>query len=95
MIVLGREKLVKFMGKHAKARPPIASWLAETESATWKTPNDIKGRYRSADFLSGNRVIFNIGGNNFRLVVVVRYSGGIVVIDRVGTHADYDKWKLE
>ena len=54
-------------------------------------PQDIKNRYRSADFLAGNRAIFNIKGNDFRLVVKIRYQNGIVVVEWVGTHAEYDK----
>ncbi|MDD2863960.1 MAG: type II toxin-antitoxin system HigB family toxin [Methylococcales bacterium] len=54
-------------------------------------PQDIKNRYSSADFLAENRVIFDIKGNHYRLVVKVRYQGGIVVIEWVGTHAEYDK----
>jgi mRNA interferase HigB len=55
---------------------------------------DIKSRYRAADFLSGNRVVFDIGGNNYRLIVLVRYHQGILLIEKVGTHAEYSKWKL-
>lgn len=83
------------MKKHAPACGPLSAWLAEAESSAWATPQDIKNRYRSADFLSSNRVVFNIGGNKYRLVVMVRYVGGIVLIDRVGTHAEYNRWKLE
>ncbi|CAD7855214.1 MAG: hypothetical protein [Olavius algarvensis Gamma 1 endosymbiont] len=57
----------------------------------WRTPQDIKNRYRSVDFLTGNRVIFNLKGNHYRLVVRVRYQNGMVVIEWVGTHAEYDK----
>ena len=59
-----------------------------------KCPKDIKNRYRSADFLADNRVIFDIGGNNYRLVVKVRYQGSIVLVEWVGTHAEYDKAKF-
>jgi mRNA-degrading endonuclease HigB of HigAB toxin-antitoxin module len=60
----------------------------------WKTPHDIKRRYRSADFLADNRVIFDIKGNSYRLVVKVRYQNGLVVVEWVGTHAEYDKKKF-
>lgn len=68
--------------------------VSEAQSACWKTPQDIKDRYRSADFLDGNRVIFNIKGNHYRLVVKVRYQNGIAVIEWVGTHAQYDKQRF-
>lgn len=95
MKVVGKTILEDFIKKHSRAKSPLSAWLQDAEDSTWKTPKDIKNRYNSADFLSDNRVIFNIGGNNFRLVVIVRYQNGIVMIDRIGTHAQYDKWKLD
>ena len=95
MRIAGREKLEKFKGKHAAAKKPLGVWLALVEREVWRCPQDVKNLYRSVDFLSGNRVVFNIGGNNFRLVVVVRYAASVVLIDRIGTHSEYGKWKLE
>lgn len=91
MRVIGRDKLTKFSKKHNQAKPALDAWFAEAESANWQTPQDIKGRFNSADFLADNRVIFNIKGNHYRLVVKVRYRNGIVAIEWVGTHAEYDK----
>ncbi|MEM9480515.1 MAG: type II toxin-antitoxin system HigB family toxin [Verrucomicrobiota bacterium] len=95
MTIAGRDKLEKFMRKHANARSPLKAWLAEAEAATWENPQQIKNRFQSADFLSGNRVVFNIGGNNFRLVVLVRYAGSVVLVQKIGTHAEYEKWNLD
>jgi len=95
MRIAGRDKLTKFMRKHARARSSLTSWVATAEEAAWKTPQDIKERFSSADFLSDNRVNFNISGNNYRLVVLVRYVEGQLLILRIGTHAEYDKWKLD
>lgn len=94
MRIAGRDKLEKFMRKHARARSSLSSWLAVAQDADWKNPQDIKERFSSADILTGNRVVFNIGGNNYRLVVLVRYIEGQLLIIRIGTHAEYDKWKL-
>lgn len=94
MTIAGRQHIEKFIRKHANSKAPLSAWLEDAEEAEWKTPQDIKDRYRSADFLSGNRVVFNIGGNNYRLVVLVRYQNGILLIQKVGTHAEYSKWKL-
>jgi mRNA interferase HigB len=91
MKVLGRDKLVNFYRKHANVKTALEAWVAETESAAWSTSQDIKSRYRSADFLADNRVIFNIKGNHYRLVVKVKYKNGIAVVEWVGTHAQYDK----
>ena len=94
MKVLGRNKLNEFSQQHTRAKKALDAWFSETLKANWKTPQDIKDRYRSADFLSGNRVIFNIKGNHYRLVVKVRYQNGIVAVEWVGTHSEYDKKKF-
>lgn len=91
MKVLARNKLTDFMRKHASSRKALEAWFAEAERSDWQTPQDIKDRFSSADFLADNRVIFNIKGNHFRLVVKVRYQNGIVMVEWVGTHAEYSK----
>ncbi len=91
MKVLARNKLTDFMRKHASSRKALEAWFAEAERSDWQTPQDIKDRFSSADFLADNRVIFNIKGNHFRLVVKVRYRNGIVMVEWVGTHAEYSK----
>lgn len=94
MTIAGRQLIEKFIRKHANSKSSLSAWLEEAEDAEWETPQDIKDRYRSADFLSGNRVIFDIGGNNYRLMVLVRYRNGMLLIQKIGTHAEYSKWKL-
>jgi len=94
MKLVGREKITQFMKKHAASGSPLRSWVKEVESAKWKNTSDIKARYSSASFLPKNRVVFNIGGNSFRLVVVVSFVAGAVVVTHIGTHAEYDKWDL-
>lgn len=76
---------------HADARWALDAWRSEVEQATWCTPQDIKDRYATASFLGGNRVIFNIKGNSYRLVVKVRFQNGVVMIEWGGAHAEYDK----
>lgn len=92
--VVGKQVIEKFIRKHANSRASLSAWLDDAEASEWKTSQDIKNRYRTADFLSGNRVVFDIGGNNYRLVVLVRYHQGVLLIQKVGTHAEYSKWKL-
>lgn len=94
MRIVGLPILEAFQARHANVRGALDAWRSEVERAEWKTPQDIKQRFRSADFLAGNRVIFNVKGNAYRLVVMVRYQSGLVVIEWVGTHADYDKKKF-
>ena len=94
MRILSLPLLEDFKRHHADVRGQLDAWRDEVERETWQTPQDIKQRFKSADFLDDNRVIFNIKGNSYRLVVQVRYRGGIVVIEWVGTHAEYNKKKF-
>jgi mRNA interferase HigB len=94
MKVLGRDKLLEFSQKHANVKTALDVWFDEATKSEWKTPQDIKNRYSSADFLADNRVIFNIKGNHYRLVVKVKYKNGIAVVEWVGTHAQYDKQRF-
>jgi mRNA interferase HigB len=91
MKVLGRGKLLEFSQKHANVKKALDAWFDEAEKSEWATSHDIKNRYSSADFLAGNKVIFNIKGNHYRLVVKVRYQNGIVVVEWIGTHSEYNK----
>lgn len=91
MRILGLLLLDEFKKTHADVRGSLDAWQREVEDAEWRTPQDIKQHHRSADFLADNRVIFNIKGNSYRLVVKVRYQNGLVVVEWVGTHAEYDK----
>lgn len=94
MILAGTNKLDEFVRRQPQARGPIQAWRAEAQQATWSKPMDIKKRYGSADFLSNNRVILNIGGNKYRLLVQIGYQTRIVMVIWVGTHRDYDKMKF-
>lgn len=95
MEIVAVDKIEKFVRKHANARASLSSWLLIAEGAEWICPQDVKNSFSSADILSGNRIVFNIGGNNYRLVVLARYRNGILLIQKVGTHAEYDRWKLD
>jgi mRNA interferase HigB len=72
------------------AEQPLKAWYAEARKAAWRTPDDIKAKYRSASFVADNRVVFNIGGNKHRLVVHVNYGLGVVLVRFIGTHMEYD-----
>jgi len=92
MEVRARKKIIDFMAAgDAKARKLLPAWLYDTEKATWKTPTDIRARHRTADFLPGNRVVFNLGGNDYRIVAVIDYSRQTVLVRWVGYHKSYDK----
>ncbi len=77
------------------AKGPLDAWFYETKKAVWKTPADIKAMYRSADILKDNRIVFNIGGNKYRLVVKINYPTQTVFVRFVGTHREYDRIDVE
>lgn len=91
MRIIARSTLREFYVAHADAKSPLEAWFHEVAAAKWAGPQDIKQRYPSADILPGNRAVFNIKGNSYRLIVKIHYKTGIVFIRFVGTHADYDK----
>jgi mRNA interferase HigB len=95
MRVISRQQLSQFWTKHKDAEEALTVWFKEAEHAQWKSPADIKARYNSADFLNDNRVVFNIKGNHYRLVIQIHYNTGVVFIRFVGTHAEYDRIDAE
>lgn len=90
MRVYSRATINTFGEAHADAREPLRAWFAEAEQANWSGPNDIKIPYPSASFLANNRVVFNIKGNHYRLIVAIRYEFKAVYIRFIGTHAEYN-----
>ena len=94
MRVVGRKILDAFKRRHADARPHVDAWILEAEEAQWQSPSDIKARYVTASFLADNRVVFNLKGNHYRLDVKVNYATQVVLIKRIGTHAEYDRWEF-
>ena len=94
MQLLGLIKLDNFKRKHADARGPLDAGRSEAERAQWAGPQDIKTRYPSASILADNLVIFNIKGNTYRLVIKAKYQNGLILVEWVGTHAEYDKQKF-
>ncbi len=89
----------KALREHWEARPDseeqLKAWYAEARAASWSSPPEVKAKYRSASILKGSRVVFNICGNKYRLVVWINYGSQIVYIRFVGTHKEYDKIDAE
>jgi len=81
--------------KYADAKGPLEAWHAEAKKAKWTTPQDIKAQFRNASILKGGRVVFNIAGNKYRLVVAIDYTRQIVFIRFIGTHQQYDQIDME
>lgn len=95
MRVISRRPLAEYCVRHADVEQSLKSWYSEAEKTLWKTPGDIKRSYPSARFLAENRVVFNIKGNSYRLIVKIHYDYGQAFIRFVGTHAEYDKVNAE
>jgi mRNA interferase HigB len=95
MRIVARPALRAFAAKHPDAKAPLDAWWAEARSAQWRSPTDIKEMYRSASILKGGRVVFNIGGNKYRLIVKFEYEKGIGFIRFVGTHEEYNRVDAE
>ena len=91
MRVIAKKILKDFWEVHKDCEQQLTSWYHEASKARWKSPNEIKAEYPSASILSDNRVIFNIKGNNYRLIVKINYDYQMVWIRFIGTHTEYDK----
>ena len=95
MRIIARRTLRDFWKRHPDSEQPLKAWFAETQAAQWSSPHAIKRRYRHASFVGSNRVVFNFGGNKYRLVAQVNYEIGIAYIRFIGTHAEYDRIDVE
>jgi mRNA interferase HigB len=92
MQVIARRTLKEFWARHPHAEGPFRAWLAATTKARWKGPAEIKRQFGgTVDFVGDNRVIFDLGGNKYRLIVHVSFSFGRVLVKFVGTHPEYDR----
>lgn len=91
MRVIALKTLRDFWDTHPDAREPIQTWLEEVTAAQWRQPADIKAQFASASILKGRRVVFNIKGNDVRLVASVAYRFGALYVKFIGTHAQYDR----
>lgn len=94
MKLVGLVLLDSFKQKHAPSRGPLDAWRLSVEKADWSDGHDVRKRHATASFIGDNRIIFNIKGNAYRLVVKVKYTNGVVLIEWIGTHAEYSKLNL-
>ena len=97
MRIIARKALKEFYQRPdcLGAKGPLEAWYYETKKAEWKSSMDIKEKYSSASILKGSRVVFNIGGNKYRLVVKINFPAQIVFIRFIGTHKEYDQINAE
>lgn len=90
MHLVSMPTILSFLAKHPAAKVPLLTWCQEVRKASWAQPADIKAQYAHASILKSRRVVFNIKGNDYRLVASVAYRTGFVFVKFVGTHAEYD-----
>jgi mRNA interferase HigB len=101
MIVVGTDVIERYFSARAghrgirAARAQYDAWRAIAEKAQWKTPEDVKKSHPKASILKGGRVVFNIKANDYRLIALVQYQNGIMMIRFFGTHEEYDKVDAE
>jgi mRNA interferase HigB len=92
MQVIARRTLRLFWERHPRAEAPLRVWFAVASKAVWHSPAEVKRQFGTAvDFVSDNRVVFDIGGNKYRLIAHVSYEFGRMLVKFVGTHAEYDR----
>jgi mRNA interferase HigB len=90
MHVISRRALTDFAARYPDAAEPLHAWYHEAKAASWENTAQLKERYPLASVINAERVVFNIGGNKYRLVVRINYGSGTVFIRFVGTHKEYD-----
>lgn len=88
--IISKRMIREFWERFPDAEGPLKAWFSEAKAADWRNPAEIKAHYGSASVLRGNRVVFNICGNKYRLIVKINYAASIVLIRFVGTHKEYD-----
>jgi mRNA interferase HigB len=95
MRVISKKPLREFWEKHADAKAALQAWYEDALRAEWRTPGEIKDRYGNASIIGDNCVVFNIKGNDHRLVVKLHYDCGTAYVRFVGTHREYDRIDAE
>ncbi len=91
MRIIAKKILRDFWERHPDNEQQLKSWYLEASNATWTDPNSLKEDYPSASILMDNRVVFNIKGNNYRLIIKINYDYQMAWVRFIGTHAEYDK----
>lgn len=93
MRLIKKAVIIDFYSKHPTSKTPLEDWYKTAKSATWADLNDIKKNFNSVDFVGNRRYVFNIKGNDFRLVAIILFKSKTIYIRFIGTHPQYDKIK--
>ena len=91
MRVIAKKILREFWTKHSDCEQQLKAWYQETSNAEWKNTNEIKLEYPTASIIGDSRIVFNIKGNSYRLIVKINFDYQMIWIRFIGTHAEYDK----
>ena len=97
MRIISRKALRQFWERpqYADSEQPLRAWFSEASKADWESPAEVKAAYRAASIVGNDRVVFNIGGNKYRLVVRINYAYRVIYIRFVGTHGQYDRINVQ
>jgi mRNA interferase HigB len=95
MRVIAKKALREFWERFPDAEGPLLAWYREVEPEDWDAPAKVKEKFRNASIVGNNRAVFNIKGNDYRLVVRINYPYRVVYVRFVGTHAEYDRIDVE
>ncbi|MGI0494636.1 type II toxin-antitoxin system HigB family toxin [Alkalinema pantanalense CENA528] len=95
MRIIARSTLRDYWENHSDIEDALKTWYYDASRADWQSPADVKEAYRNASIIANNRVVFNIKGNKYRLIVAIRYDIGIIFIRFIGTHTEYDQVDAE
>jgi mRNA interferase HigB len=95
MHVIARKALINFWTRYPDSEQSLSAWFHEAIGAKWRTSADVKRMFGSASVINAERVVFNVCGNKYRLVVRINYGSGAIFIRFVGTHAEYDAIDVE
>ena len=95
MRIIAKRTLREFWERYSDAEETLLAWYREVEKEDWSQPAQVKEKYRSASIVKGSRVVFNIKGNDYRLVVRINYPYRVVYVRFVGTHVEYDAIDVE
>lgn len=95
MRIFSKKILREFWEQHGDAKAGLQAWYEEALRSEWKSPVDVKNTYANASIIANNRIVFNIHGNVYRLIVKVHYNRGFASVRFVGSHAEYDRIDAE
>lgn len=95
MKLVGRLNLEDLKREHPKIAKQVDAWCLSVEASNWRNPHDVKQWHNAVDFPGGNKAIFNFKGNQYRILAKIDYQRGVVLIERAGTHKEYDTWRIK